>query len=404
MATSDHAIRPDELMAYLDAELPLDRRAAVGAHLQQCASCQAAAAELEGVSDGLREWTVSSTPERLRPPTIPVRRSFVFGLHRRAAVVTFGALSAAAIAFTIFVPAFRRYVDLDRAEVIRQDSAAAVSSSRSRAEADERLAQRIIPRVNLGGGGGGGQPSATAPPPMPTSQEPAQGPKIVRTVTLTIVTKDFDAVRPHMDRVLRDMGGFVGQMELNDALSVERSVRATLRVPADRLEQALRALRGLGQVVDESQSGDDVTEQAIDIDARLANARNTEKRLNDVLLKRTGKVGDVLEVERELARVRGEIEQLDAQRVNLNRRVAYATVTLRVTEQRKATLDIGPLPLSGRLRNAFIDGVRDALDVVANALLWLLRVGPTLLLWLAILWWPYRLILRTRRLRRAPDA
>ena len=156
----------------------------------------------------------------------------------------------------------------------------------------------------------------------------------------------------------------------------------------------------------EVQSGDDVTERVVDIEARLANGRNTEKRLGEVLRNRTGDVSDVLAVEREIARVREEIERLDGERTNLERRVAYATVTLEVTESRQATLDTGPVPLSTRLRNAAIDGLRTAFESASAALLWTLRAGPPLLLWLAILWWPVRWLLRVveiRRLKRSGD-
>ena len=122
-----------------------------------------------------------------------------------------------------------------------------------------------------------------------------------------------------------------------------------------------------------------------------------EKRLNDILANRTGNVQSVLEVEREIARVRSEIESLDAQRVKLDDRVAYATVSLRVTEERRATLDSGPFPLSGRLRNALVDGLRDALDSVIQASLWTLRAGPVLILWGAVVWLVARVFMRRFR-------
>jgi hypothetical protein len=106
-------------------------------------------------------------------------------------------------------------------------------------------------------------------------------------------------------------------------------------------------------------------------------------------------------VEREISRVRGEIEQLDAQRADLERRVSYATVTLEVNEQRQASLDIGPLPLSTRLRNALVDGLRDALESTSDVVLWALRVAPTVLVWIVVLWWPVRALMRSRRLKKA---
>jgi RNA polymerase sigma factor (sigma-70 family) len=129
------------------------------------------------------------------------------------------------------------------------------------------------------------------------------------------------------------------------------------------------------------------------------NVLKTERRLTEVLKNRTGKVSDVLEVEREIARVREEIERLDAQRVNLERRVTYATITLQVTEQRQATLDMGPLPVRVQLRNALVDGLRQAYESGIDVVLWVLQVAPVLLLWTALLWWPARILLRAIRAR-----
>jgi RNA polymerase sigma-70 factor (ECF subfamily) len=127
---------------------------------------------------------------------------------------------------------------------------------------------------------------------------------------------------------------------------------------------------------------------------------HTEKRLNEILANRTGNVQSVLEVEREIARVRAEIESLDAQLVKLDDRVAYATVTLRVTEERRATLDSGPFPLSSRLRNALIDGLREASDSVIETALWTLRAGPVLLIGGAVIWFVARLVVRRVKLAK----
>jgi Domain of unknown function (DUF4349) len=140
-----------------------------------------------------------------------------------------------------------------------------------------------------------------------------------------------------------------------------------------------------------------VTEQVTDLDARLANARNTEKRLIELLQKRTGDLADVLEAEREVARVREEIERFEGQRKNLDSRVSHATVTLQVDEERKATLDMGPLTISGRLRNALVDGFVEAVESVLGMVLFIVRIAPFLLLWAMVLAWPARLLLRRMR-------
>ena len=73
----------------------------------------------------------------------------------------------------------------------------------------------------------------------------------------------------------------------------------------------------------------------------------------------------MLEVERELARVRLDIERLDAEKTNVGRRVSYATIGVTITEERKAGLDAGPLSLATRIRIAAADGLESALESVA---------------------------------------
>jgi chromosome segregation ATPase len=178
-----------------------------------------------------------------------------------------------------------------------------------------------------------------------------------------------------------------------------RTLTATLRVPSARLDAILVTLRALGQSTEESQGGENVSAQMIDLDARLKNSRNTEARLTEMLKNRTGNVGDVLDVEREIARVRGEIEQLDAQRKQLQDRVTYATITLSVSEERQARLDTGTLTIGAQLRNAFVGGMQNVYESAAGALLTLLRVAPVLTFWVIVLWWPIRRGLRAMRTR-----
>ena len=153
------------------------------------------------------------------------------------------------------------------------------------------------------------------------------------------MTADFEAARRVVDRVVTDTGGLVGKVTISRTRGDARSLSATLLIPASRLDAALPSLKAIGLVLEEFQGGDDVTEQVVDVEARLTNARNTEKRLVELLQKRTGDLADVLAAEREISRVREEIERHDAQRKNLERRVAYATLILEVTEEQHAAVD-----------------------------------------------------------------
>jgi len=135
----------------------------------------------------------------------------------------------------------------------------------------------------------------------------------------------------------------------------------------------------------------------IDLAARLTNARNTEQRLTDLLRERTGKLPEVVEVEREISRVREEIERMQAQQKDMNNKVQFATIQVAVSEEYRAEIET-TIPSAGtRLRNALIDGYHSAVESVLNAALLVLLFGPVLLLWSAVL---IPVILLARRIYR----
>ena len=222
---------------------------------------------------------------------------------------------------------------------------------------------------------------------------------IARTAQLTLTTKDFVKARTGIDEILRRHRGYVGELNVASPSDGARKLTATLRVPADQLESTLAELKTLGRVESESQGGEEVTAQYVDLEARLANARNTEKRLTDLLRQQTGKLSEVLSVETEISRVRGEIESMEAERKLLTQRVDFATLNTTVTEEDKAPAQVVPNSMGTRFRNAAIDGYQSVVNGVVDFLLWLISYGPALLLWAAILFFPARLL--WRRLRRS---
>lgn len=379
MTAAEHPVMPEELMAYLDGELAADGAERVSRHLPGCAACQAIMRDLRAVSGDMARWDVAPPPSTLRPPsaTLSSRERVPRGWWNAR-----GWQLAAAAALVCIV-------------------AAIVVTSRSTPDGSPPGGERHPISIQMSGAPARSAEAVAVP--EATSMRMAAGvvqagaaadPLIARTASLTIVAREFDAVRPALERILAEVAGFPGRIDVSGARGEPRLLSATLRVPAERLEAAVTGLRGLGQVIAESQTGDDVTAQSVDLDARLANARNTETRLNEVLQRRTGDVADVLAAEREVARVRGEIEQMEAQRRMLTQRVTYATVDVTVREERKAALDLGPLPVGTQLRNAAVDGLRAASSSVVNAALFAARVAPVLLLWMLVLAWPARVVWR----------
>ncbi len=113
------------------------------------------------------------------------------------------------------------------------------------------------------------------------------GPMIIHTAGLTLTTRDFDQARVRLDEIPKRHRGYLGDLNVNSPTGSGRSFTATLRVPADQLDAMLAELRQLGRVESESQGGQEVTSEYVDLEARLANSRNTEQRLTDLLRQRT---------------------------------------------------------------------------------------------------------------------
>jgi hypothetical protein len=375
-----HSPTPEEIMEYLDGEGQAASRDAIAAHLATCGTCQAVATDLRAVSAHAQAWTVTSAPASLQAPAPAGAKLLRFRgwPPSRAAMAALAA--AAALLIIIIVPFSARYTRL---------AVGRPSVSAAKVQMGERAANDAIGSGVVGGRVQGQaelrMPAAAAISGMSSSfggQADRTGPRtpaVIRTARLQIVAKDFTRVRSDVESLVSAAAGFIDHMTVTGDTSSARVLRGTLRVPADRMAAVLGQLRAMGQVVEDTQGSQDVTDQIVDLDARIASGRATELRLVQLIRDRTGKLSDVLEVERELTRVRLDIERLMAEKTNLDRRVSYTTIDVIITEERKATID-GPLSLMTRIRIAAADGIETAFETVAAMVLFILRAGPTLVL------------------------
>jgi hypothetical protein len=208
---------------------------------------------------------------------------------------------------------------------------------------------------------------------------------IARTVSLSIVVKDFDASRAVLDAILSRHNGYAAGLNVVTPQGAARALQASLRIPAPQLTTVVAELKALGRVEAEAQNGEEVTQQHADLVARLKNSRETEQRLQAILLQRTGKISDVLSVEQEIARVRGEIEQMEAEQQTLEHRVEFATIDLKLAEEYKAQLSPPAPSVASQVRNASVNGFRNAFESLLALILFFAEAAPTLLLWLLLL-------------------
>jgi len=228
-----------------------------------------------------------------------------------------------------------------------------------------------------------------------------QGRQIARTVSLRISVGDFSAARESVEQIVRAHDGFVNNMTVTYPKDSSKSLSAQIAIPAARTDVAIEEIRKLGRVEEESQGSEEVTAQSEELDVRLRNARAEEDRLADILRMRTSKVSDVLEVEQEQTRVRGEIETMEAEQKRLSRRVVFVLIDLSLAEDFQAEFGIRNSLTGLRIKNAVVEGLHDAADSFLTVALALLCTGPNLILWALIFLWPARWAWRRWRNSRA---
>ena len=216
-----------------------------------------------------------------------------------------------------------------------------------------------------------------APPPSGTPEGPtdqgqtAQPSMIIRTGQAAIEVDSLEpAVAAVRDLAMR-LGGYVAASSFEGGDDRLRSASLEVKIPADRWSDAIDGLEPIGRLESVSENAQDVGEEFVDVSARLTNARRLETRLVELIDRRTGKLEDVLAVERELARVREEIERYEGRLRYLRSRVATSTLVVYVHE---------PVPLVGAPgENVIVDAFRQSWRNFVQFLAWLIAASGVLI-------------------------
>lgn len=233
----------------------------------------------------------------------------------------------------------------------------------------------------------------------PSPQLPDAGRKLVKTVDLQMRVGDTTGTAERLRALAESMGGYVSAMSAdrrNDLLYYT----LTLRVPVDRLEEALQKVKALGERIEsESIKTEDVTARWIDLDAQLTTLRATETELRQLLSEarqRQQKVEDIMAVYRQLVEIRTSIEQLQGEQQALGRLTSLSTLNVQLvpTEAARPIVVEGWNP-GGTLRSSFrtlVQALQSLADVAIVVLVVVVPVAAAIVLpvWLLVRWWRRR--------------
>jgi Domain of unknown function (DUF4349)/Putative zinc-finger len=191
------------------------------------------------------------------------------------------------------------------------------SKARTEAPADR---EKIVGNASL---------EAIAPAPNPTLTNR----KLIRNATVDLEVASFDEAMQKITTFANEEKGYVATTNSEKQANGKLKGEVIVKVLPESLDRFLQKIRSLGELKNQSIETEDVTKEYFDTDARLKNARVMEQRLIDMLKTKTGKVSDLLQVEKELGRVREEIEKMQGELKYWDSQVQFATVTISLAEK-----------------------------------------------------------------------
>src|SRR5438034_4476236 len=157
--------------------------------------------------------------------------------------------------------------------------------------------------------------------------------KLIRNATVQLEIVSFDSAVQKITAFANEEHGYVATTGSEKQANGKLRGQVVVKVLPESLDRFLQKVRSLGQLKNQTLGTEDVTKEYFDTDARLKNAHVMEQRLIEMLKTKTGKVSDLLQVEKELGRVREEIEKMQGELKYWDSRVQFATVTISLAEK-----------------------------------------------------------------------
>jgi len=222
--------------------------------------------------------------------------------------------------------------------------------------------------------------------------EPRREQSIAFSADLGVITRDFPHARSSMEEILDRHRGYAARLRMVGN-PMGSSLSATLKVPASEYSSALADLKSIGDVQQDEEAADEVVQQRGDIDARLQNARNNERRLQELLKDSSDKSIDVDYVRRQLVALHAEIVRLELQRHSYDDHVVFSSIHFSLREVRETPAET----VSAQIRHAAASGLTDLVATLSSFLVFLVGYGPSFLLWAAIIFFPARYFWRRTR-------
>jgi hypothetical protein len=223
----------------------------------------------------------------------------------------------------------------------------------------------------------------TTPQQLAAIPSPADR-KIIYVADLTLIVEDFSRTAKELPELVKQAGGYLSDVAIDRSSGEQRSGRWVVRVPVDRFDGFLDDLSKLGVPEGRHQTAQDVSEEYVDLDARIKNNKRLEERILKLIDERTGNIKDITDAEQQLSRVREEIERMEGRLRYLTNRTALTTVTINAREEH----NYKPPELPGfttRVATNWSGSLVSLKDSTENFLVAAVYAAPWIALWAVVL-------------------
>jgi anti-sigma factor RsiW len=371
------------LVADLHGELSAEERSALHAHLLDCAACRKAHQETKTMNKILEETLAQEKPDlrfeqrmlagfrnrvpqraglvrllvdlmRLRPVQITAVAAVLLGLVQIGRMITgegaialraherYAAMQVAAPAPLSALPEQAGQDDTLARSELAAGKPKDLALATSQLERDFKTLPATVAPAKTAQSEMAAKETGSEARVMNYAAEPssAETPapqvanrKLIRNATVDLEIVSFDDAVQKITAFANEERGYVATTSSEKQANGKLRGEAVVKVLPENLDRFLQKIRGLGELKNQTLGTEDVTKAYFDTDARLKNARVMEQRLIDMLKTKTGKVSDLLQVEKELGRVREDIEKMQGELKYWDSQVQFATVTISLAEK-----------------------------------------------------------------------
>ncbi len=214
--------------------------------------------------------------------------------------------------------------------------------------------------------------------------EAAEGRKVIKTAELDVEVENLDDAQKQVVAMVDRLGGFISSLTVSD-YTTSRVSEIVARVPSEHFREVYDAVKALGKVERDHIGGQDVTEEFMDLERRIANKQAEEERVRE-MFKQATTVEDLLKVEQRLSEVRMEIEGYQGRLRFLKDQVKYSTLTITLTEYGEAPIEeTGGWRLEYHLKGA-VRALISAIRAIVVAIIYIAIPG-------AVVWIPLLIII-----------